>query len=213
MEETTEDTTQVNIMKAARLSGVSDKTIRRAIQSGKLPVFRPKANVALINLSDLEHWRKRSADDTEQRLAMMGQRIQTLEDQLAAQATESERRIQSLEQYVERLTAQIALLQARKKPGLTELPAHLESLYGFIRKHYINSNEVRALIKMGAIHPVEGKWSTPTGRVEEALDEVGRREFWVQLHDHPEFLSCDDCPHMTQTDVQASKKRGSNGTL
>jgi hypothetical protein len=61
--------------------------------------------------------------------------------------------------------------------------------------HSVAQNEVRQLIKLGLIHVVSGKWSTPKGRLEEALDQEGRREFWVQLHTSDGFQTCDDCPH------------------
>jgi excisionase family DNA binding protein len=49
----------VNILEAARLCGVSDKTIRRAIHKGLLPARFPKPNHCEIAIADLKHFTPR----------------------------------------------------------------------------------------------------------------------------------------------------------
>lgn len=65
----------VNIMEAARRCKISDKTVRRAIAAQKLKVHRPKANVALIAVADLEAWHDLKTDPTDRRIAEVETRI------------------------------------------------------------------------------------------------------------------------------------------
>lgn len=127
----------VNIMEAARRCGLSDKTIRRAVAAHKLPVQRPKPNVVLIAVTDLEAWHNLKADATEQRLADLEQRIaECQKDYLAlmertiafqdnltiAQETEKYNTVQQLHQMMEVIKIQdehIAALE-RQVQALTE---------------------------------------------------------------------------------------------
>lgn len=98
-----------------------------------------------------------------------------------------ERRLSDLEKQ--------GLPARRPKTKVSPLPPELQSLYTFTNMHGVPQNEVRQRIKTGSIHPLQGNWTNDKGRVEEALDSTGQREFWSQFHNRPDFRTCDICPH------------------
>ena len=70
----------VNIMQAARHLGVSDKTVRRWIHSGKLSARFPQPNRCEIEVSHLEgfmpgHLSGHTAEALENRVAELEQRV------------------------------------------------------------------------------------------------------------------------------------------
>lgn len=112
-------------------------------------------------------------------------------------------------QIIEELRAENADLRARvveleqlvaarpaKKKQREPLPDALTEWRGFALLHGVRLNSVETLMKSGAIHAVRGKWIMAQGRIDEALDERGRFDFWVQLHEEPGFRACDECPHI-----------------
>jgi predicted site-specific integrase-resolvase len=79
------ETEYVNIMEAARRCGVCDKTIRRAIHTGKLPARLVQPNRCEIAVSDLERFMPGQAPGPaqtpaiESRIEELERRIQVLE--------------------------------------------------------------------------------------------------------------------------------------
>lgn len=104
----------INIMEAARRCQVSDKTIRRAIHSGKLAAKYLKHNQCEIAVSDLEAWHELSADQTEQRFTALEQHIATLEQRIVAlEAMPVEDQAQIIEDQAEVQTSELKELRAK----------------------------------------------------------------------------------------------------
>ena len=75
-----EEEEYVNIMEAARLCRLSDKTVRRAIHAGELAAQYPKKNQCQIAVSDLRAWHQLQGDKAELRIAQLEQRVHVLEN-------------------------------------------------------------------------------------------------------------------------------------
>src|SRR5437588_13044744 len=74
----------VTVVEGARRLGISEKTIRRAIHTGKLPARYPHKNRCEIAVSDLEAWRQppTEPDATDHRLAELETRLHQVELQV-----------------------------------------------------------------------------------------------------------------------------------
>ena len=122
---------------------------------------------------------------------------------LADRLTDLEQELADTREIVGRLSQRVSELEGQapavahtsNKPKITPLPLDLVSLYEFVNRHWVPKNEVRQFMKAGFIHSIVGKWTTDKGRIEEALDQAGQHEFWVQLHNRNDFQECDQCPH------------------
>jgi excisionase family DNA binding protein len=180
-------TEYMTIVEAARRAGVSDKTLRRAIHAGTLTARYPQPNRAEVALQDLEAWQASLVvrpGETEDRLAALEAQVA----QLTAQVTELTGELAALRGFIEREPGKRSL----PKPE-DALPAGFTWLADFASQHFIPYQEAERLYKVAAIH---GQKITVSGRRSPvAIGPKGRRDFWVQLHVHPDFRSCDDCPH------------------
>ena len=184
----------INIMEAARRCGLSDKTIRRAIASHKLPAERLKSNVVRIAVSDLQAWRELSTDARDRRIADL------------------ETRMQSLEQQVQQLTELVGQLSRQEifqpdMPGQPLKPlAEVMHLNQFADMHGMSRNEAERQWSMGLIagqrEPGKGRRK---GQI--IIEAAGMREFWGQFHNHPGFIKCDYCPHNQDISLDRSKLR------
>ena len=166
---------------ARRLGDVSDKTIRRAIWSGKLTARRPQKNKSEISMADLRAWhssRMLRPGQTEDRLAALEARVGQLESELQALRKE--------------LESSLAKRKAPPKPS-EEAPAGFTYLSDFCAQHYIPYDAAEELFPR-AIH---GQKIKVRGRLQPIIGSRGRHDFWVQLHNRLDlgFRSCDDCPH------------------
>ena len=178
----------VTIMRAAKLCGVSDKTIQRAIRRGTLPARYPQPNRCEIAVSDLERIRPgqvsgQETESLEGRVAELEQRVQDLERQIhslkVGQASSTRHRISKVK---ERTTG--------------PLPRHLVALPAFAGQHNVSETKVLAAVEMGLLPVKRGKWTDTHGTlVTLALDSSGRRAFYQIYHDVPPFISCQQCPH------------------
>src|SRR3954465_14560784 len=93
----------VTIVEAARRVGMSDKTVRRAIHSGKLAARYPHPNKAEVSITDLLSWHATlhvRPGETQDRLTMLEQemnelraRVATLESQLQGLQTGPMKRV------------------------------------------------------------------------------------------------------------------------
>jgi hypothetical protein len=190
----------INIQEAARRCGVSGKTIQRAIQAGKLPAQYPKPNQCKIAISALKTFRPGQVSGHAPNPAVLEIRIAALE-----------RRLSEMELLVEQLQRerQDILLETKGGTGATKprasrsrpstadapLPEGLVLLHTFVSLHTVSSNEAEKRWKAGFIHIVKHLRAEGKQRQTIALDEQGRRDFWVQFHTTPGFRSCDQCPH------------------
>jgi len=197
-----------NIQEAARRCGVSGKTIQRAIQAGKLPAQYPKTNQCKIAISALETFRPGQVSGHAPNPADLESRIVTLE-----------RRLSEMELLVEQLQRerQDILLETKRRAGTTKprasqsrpstedtlLSEGLVLLQAFVALHAVSSNEAEKRWKAGFIHVVKQSEGGGKRRQIIALDEQGRRDFWVQFHATPGFQSCDQCPHPVPGQVSA----------
>jgi hypothetical protein len=188
----------VNIMEAARRSGKSDKTIRRAIRAGRLPATFPQPNRCEIAVSDLENF-------------LHGQVSRHSAVSRESRIDELERRLAEIERLVERLVhgqqdgpPETKRRTAAKKPRASRvgtpkedasLPQGLILLQAFVSLHAVSSNEADKRWKAGFIHVVKQPKAGGKHRQVIALDGQGRRDFWIQFHTAPGFRSCDQCPH------------------
>ncbi|SRR6266566_7336120 len=190
----------VNIQEAARRCGVSGKTIQRAIQASKLPAQYPKPNQCKIAISALETFRSGQVSGQAPNPADLECRI-----------VELERRLSEMERLVEQLQRerQDILLEMKRRVGTTKprssqsrpstentlLSEGLVLLQAFVALHTVSSNDAEKRWKAGFIHVVKQPEAGGKRRQIIALDEQGRRDFWVQFHATPGFRSCDQCPH------------------
>jgi len=190
----------VSIQEAARRCGVCDKTIQRAIQAGKLVARYPKPNRCAIAISDLETFRPGQVSGHAPNPAVLESRIAVLERRfsemdLLVEQLQHERQDVQLE--TKRRTGATKPLASRPRPSIqdTRLPEGFVLLQAFVALHAVSSNEADRLWKAGFIHIVKPPRIEGKQRQTIALDEQGRRDFWVQFHVTPGFRSCDQCPH------------------
>lgn len=213
----------INIMEAARRCQVSDKTIRRAIHSGKLAAKYLKHNQCEIAVSDLEAWHELSQDATERRLADLETRItECRAEQLALmkrtiafhdnftvlQETEKYNTVQQLhkmmeamkmqDQYIAALEQRIAALEAKQpvQPrGKAQKRRDLVSLDRFIASHSLTHLDFQRAVNAGVLRPPEDV-KQKDGTIIQCLDSEGRRAFYEALHHSvPTWMDCPICPH------------------
>lgn len=181
----------VNIMEAARLLGVSDKTIRRWIHAHRLPARFPQSNRCEIAISDLEPFSPGHVS---------GQKKEPLESRIAA----LESQVQTLEWQVQQLLMRSATVATRTSPRRPRertagsLPAHLVFALAFAELHRIPEQKVLTHVTMDIplLKAVRGEWTDADGIVVTlALDAKGRQAFYQLYHESPWFAPCTRCPH------------------
>lgn len=167
----------ITIAEAARRVGLSDKTIRRAIKAGKLPVRYPHPNRAEVLTEDLEAWYNSLSvrpGETQDRLAALEARVEALESE-----------VQALRRQLE-----TSAKKAPPKPATTA-PDGFTYLSDFCTQHYVPYQSAEELFP----HAIRGQYITVQRRKQAVIGPKGRRDFWVQLHNRPDFRACDGCPH------------------
>jgi hypothetical protein len=185
--EMTEDE-YVTIMRAAKLCGVSDKTIQRAIRRGILPAQYPQPNRCEIAVSDLKLIRPGQVS---------GHETEALESRVA----ELELRVSDLEQRIRSLMASQASSNKHRITKVKErttgpLPRHLVTLLAFAGQHNVSESKVLAAVEMGLLPVKRGEWRDHDGSVVTlALDPAGKRAFHQIYHGVPPFVACEQCPH------------------
>jgi bacterioferritin-associated ferredoxin len=180
----------VNILEAARLCGVSDKTIRRAIHKGLLPARFPKPNRCEIAIADLERFTPRQVPghvqvSVEERIAALERRMQRLEQQ-----------VQELLDRPATMTSRHSSRRAKRTTG--PFPRNLVPLTSFAQLHQVAEAKVltHASRDMALLPVKRGEWTGHDGTViKEALDAKGRKAFYQLYHELPYFLCCGQCPH------------------
>ncbi len=180
----------LTIMEAARRSGKSDKTIRRAIHKGLLAAHFPQPNRCEIAIKDLDAF-------------LHGQVSGQLESLQEQRIAELEGRIQALEAQVQRLLEKPKALGAHRVTSPRErmaglLPRHLVPLLPFAQMHNVSETTVQGAIEMGLLPVKRGSWTQRDGApVALALDAKGQHALHQLYHDVPPFVACDQCPHAT----------------
>ncbi len=170
----------ITIAEAARRIGLSDKTIRRAIKAGKLQAHYPKKNRAEVSIADLEAWYNSlhvRPGETQERLTALEARIEALESE-----------VQALRRQLE------TSVPAKKEPSkpATTAPDGFTYLSDFCAQHYVPYQAAADLFP----HMIRGQYITVQRHKQAVIGPKGRHDFWVQLHNRPDFRSCDDCPHL-----------------
>jgi len=180
----------LTIMQAARRSGKSDKTIRRAIHKGLLAAHFPQPNRCEIAERDLAlflHGQVSGQPESvqEQRIAELEGRVQALEAQ-----------VQRLLEHPKALRAPRVTSPRERQAGL--LPRHLVPLFPFAQMHQVSETSVHAAIEMGLLPVKRGSWTQQDGApVALALDAKGQHALHQLYHDVSPFVACDQCPHGT----------------
>ncbi len=184
----------VTITEAAHRSGVSTKTIQRAIHAGKLQAHYPQPNRCEIDVTELSvflpgHVQLRVQATPEDRLVELEQRVQHLE--YLVQELLSRQEITQLKQATKR----------QERPT-GALPKQFVSLLVFTRLHNVVESTMQVHMDLGVLPIKRGAWTDAEGReVTLALDAKGRAAFY-QLYRHlPHFMSCPHCPHGYQDRV------------
>ena len=182
----------VNIMEAARLLGVSDKTVRRWIHTKKLPARFLSPNRCEIAVSDLTpfflgHLPGQGEESLKSRVATLEQRVQALEQQVKQLLTRSARSG----------TARPSSGQKRERTT-GPLPVHLVSVLAFAQQHRIPEQKVLTHIEISLLPVHKGVWTDHDGQeVALAFDAKGRQTFHSSLyHESPWFTPCMRCPHL-----------------
>jgi DNA-binding transcriptional MerR regulator len=167
----------VTIAQAARkLGDVSDKTIRRAIHSGKLAARYPQPNKAEVSIADLQEWydsRSVRPGETQERLTALEARVAELEAQVLS------------------LRKQLETKKKEPPKPATTAPDGFTYLSDFCTQHFVPYQAAASLFP----HMIRGQYLTVQRRKQAVIGPKGRHDFWVQLHTRPDFRSCDDCPH------------------
>ena len=180
----------VNIMQAAHLCRVSDKTIRRWIHAQKLPARFPSPNRCEIALGDLEPFFPGQVS---------GQNEGTLENRIVA----LEGQVQRLEHHVQQPLASslpsrapMPRKRARRESMGGSLPRHLVSVLAFAHVHGIAEQKVQTHIAISLLPVHRGAWTDPDQReISLALDAKGCQAFYQLYHEIPWFVACPHCPH------------------
>lgn len=208
----------ISIAEAARRIGLSDKTIRRAIHAGKLEARYPHKNRAEVSLQALHAWYSTlyvRPGETEDRLAALESQAtilinqwqktreaidilevlqETLKFEVVTQLGKFATILKEQGERLEQIEKQLTDLQSKKKtpPKLdTALPDGFVWLSDFCIQHYVPYPVTLKLFP----HAIHGQKIGSYRRNYPALGPRGRRDFWIQLHDRPDFRACDDCPH------------------
>jgi excisionase family DNA binding protein len=167
----------ITIIEAARRTGMSDKTIRRAIHAGKLTACYPHPNRALVSTIDLQAWHTSLTvrpGETEHRIEAL------------------ETRVAQLESEVKALRSQLENALAKKAPKTDKAPPDgFTYLSDFCRQHFVPYRVAEELFPRA----IYGQKIKIGRRLYPMIGPKGRHDFWVQLHTHADFRSCDDCPH------------------
>lgn len=168
----------LTMVEAAKLAGVAERTIRRAVKAERLPADLSNPRKARIKQDDLERWKQRTLQP----------RQGTIPTPIAEEQTLL-RRIASLEQQVTSIAAlqqRVSQLEQQLDQGRRKiLPV---ALVAFARVHNVAATEYQRAINMHVL-PVVCQGQTVY------LDGLGQRAFWQVFHELPSYTPCAQCPH------------------
>jgi hypothetical protein len=175
----------LTIFEAAKQAGVSDKTLRRAIENGTL-VAQPRLysnQPVMIAIADWESYLT-SRHIQERRLDRKVSRHVETSDR--ARIAELERRVEELE----RLVGVSTPVQQKKGPRRKIEPVEL---WPFVTRHMVGYDEkLEEKVRFVAekLRPFKREDGV------EMLDAQGQRAFWeIFHHTTPLWQDCPDCPH------------------
>lgn len=138
------------------------------------------------------------SSDVDTRIAALEQRVQSLEQELAALRTVATvappiTRPRSSTSSAIKITQEKSDLPSGLVPAAT-----FAKLHGFTEAE---TNTVRKAIAHGRLPAMrnEAGWHHGRATVKEALDEQGRHVFWQLYHHRADFISCSDCPHIVES--------------
>jgi excisionase family DNA binding protein len=172
----------VNIIQAAQILGVSDKTVRRWIHAGKLKASFPQINRCEIVRADLDP-------------LLYGRQSRPIDISVEQRFVALERQVRILEQEINRLKQTRPARAKRQLRTTGPLPARYVSLQKLASLHNMPQHRVQSVIEMHMLPVQHGTWTQGEEVVTEALDERGQRAFYDLFHDVPPFMTCLYCPH------------------
>jgi hypothetical protein len=180
----------MNIMQAAKVVGVADKTIRRAIRAGKLHASFPQPNQAIIQIEDLELFiaSRQKENDVQTVTSVLLPASQPVFSPLDLQerVIELEETVQALEVRLKRVERLLPRQHMDSKPMRRLKPIEL---IRFAALHNIGSEDYQRAINMEAL-PIKKQ---NDGKL--MLDEKGQKAFYQVFRDLPHLVKCADCPH------------------
>jgi excisionase family DNA binding protein len=214
----------ITIAEAARkLGDVSDKTIRRAIHSGKLAARYPQPNKAEVSVKDLQEWyasRSVRPGETQDRLTALEAQYtkllnlwqetraamdnidllqENLKFEVTAQLSKFATLLKEQDELIGELTARVKLLeeqlQAKKAPRQHKTSIALPDDFSYLSDFCAQHFVPYQAAADLFPHMIRGQYITVQRRKQAVIGPKGRRDFWVQLHSRPDFRACDDCPH------------------
>ncbi len=139
--------------------------------------------------------------------------VDAISDELSTRGTriaELERQVKDLQ--AGQISAELVRRTTRRKkpPKPLPLPSDLVYWRHFANLHAVPQNEVMRAMQAGFVHCMKGDWMVESGYpITEALDEKGRRDFWIQFHASDKFRNCDTCPHSIVNSVLVYGKKES----
>lgn len=181
-------TEYVTITEAARRSGVSTKTIQRAIQTGRLVAHYRQPNRCQIEVSELN-------------IFLHEQLSGHVQVATESRQTELEQRVQHLEHLVQELLSRQEAPKVSRKAKRQErttgmLPKQFVSLLAEASRHNVAESKVLAHVDISLLPAKRGEWTDHDGNVITlALDAKGRQAFYQLYRELPSFLTCPQCPH------------------
>jgi hypothetical protein len=188
----------VTITEAARRSGVSTKTIQRAIQAGRLVAHYPQPNRCEIDVAELD-------------IFLHGQISGHVQIASADRLAELEQRVQHLEYLVQELLSRQEISPSKQTTKRQErttglLPKQFVSLLTFALHHNVSEATVQTHMDMGLLPVKRGAWTDADGKeVILALDVKGRTAFYQMYRSFPHFMKCHQCPHGYQDSVSGQR--------
>jgi len=206
---------EYTVQDAARLLHVSEKTVYRWIETGKLKArkygiqhFILKSSVERVVLSRPV---QPSAEETglealQQRLDTIEQRINdlsTLFDVQDLRISELEEKLQRLEQTQEPpqpVTPEREVRQPPHTPAASQavkstIPVGYALVRHFNTIHGLKDTTVSRRINEGILSVTRGEWQHGSTVVRQVLSPEQQALYYRMLHTSPGFTQCKDCPH------------------
>ena len=160
---------EVTAIDAAKMTGLSERTIRRWIESGKLPARQIATNRYAIKTTDLRKYIPKEQPDLQSAIS----RIQELEDM----QTDLLARIEKLESFLPVPAAQGSDRRAVELPQ-PDLPGGSTTMARFARENQLNRRTVQDWIMQGKIEvtTIEGKYYMTPDQQQAARDFMATRK-------------------------------------
>ncbi len=189
---------RITLAEAARLSGKSERTLRRWYHQGKLQAMQEGGINSLLYFDIQQIAALAGSTAILQRLDLIEARLASLE-RLESRVQELEGIIQGLqEKAVKNVPTPARAMPSsaiRITQGKSTLPGGLVPASSFAAMHGVHENTIRKAIASGRIAAITGRWQHGRATVTTALDASGRAAFYAIYSARPDFQTCSECPH------------------